>query len=575
MNINCEKFTLSEDFVSDFFFCGGASPVDRTEPNKLETATVCDEVLESFTANDEDLIEDLVDAAILSDDVNEIKINFDPSGYFTNDQESYDYYNVHNSGAVDQSYPAPQALPALDNAYSPRQSDKFDSSPCSTPCDISPTRSPNKLSDWSAVLTPAPPMVHGSTSPRTTTLFENEPAMPMMSDPMQSRFDCMTVQQLRDEELTMEELIDYQLVARFAYDKIGCHYLQHKLQRVNEETSYNLITAILDSFVRQRVDLVRMSEDVYGNYFVQIIAERASSVHHQILLNYFVYSSVLRLSRSQGGCRVLQNLIHALTDEGQMCELADSMRAQLEHSQQSRYETIDALLVNCNAAHVMQALIEVGTPFDNIAFIAEELNRNLAYYAEDTYACRVIQALIKQHGNKLDFDQLFLNGNHFKLSRTTYGNYVIQCIVEKGKWYSQKPAFKAFRNQLIDEVFVDDKILSLSRNKHGSHMIETCLKSANKKQISAFIEAVCARKAFVLKEMLKHRFGNFVPKTLMAQCNKEQQRTVVEAVHSCIGNLNKRINIGQNRFFNLNREFFHQCQAVKFNMDGRHYCSHQ
>lgn len=167
----------------------------------------------------------------------------------------------------------------------------------------------------------------------------------------------------------------------------------------------------------------------------------------------------------------------------------------------------------------------------------------------------------------LDIKQLFLNGNHFRLSRTKYGNYVIQCLVQKDQWYSQNDAFVSFRNQLIGEVFVANKILNLSRNRHGSHMIESCLRACNKQQIDAFIEAICAKKAFVLKAMLNHKIGNYVPKTLMHQANQQQQRSIVDAVHSNIADLTRRI-CGDG-IFNLNREFFEECQRLNSNTNGR------
>jgi len=271
---------------------------------------------------------------------------------------------------------------------------------------------------------------------------------------------------------------------------------------------------------------------------------------------------------------VVQSLILAIKDVDQLGALVESMRAQVTENRQ--YERIRDLLVNCNAAHVIQRIIEasrvLGTSVDKISFIVDELKKDLAYYSEDAYACLIIQSVIYKYGAVLDIHQLFLNGNHLRLSCTKYGNYVMQCLVQKNEWYSQNDAFVSFRNQLIGEVFVANKILKLSRNRHGSHMIESCLKACNKHQIDAFIEAICAKKAFVLEAMLNHTIGNYVPKTLMAQSNQRQKRTIVDAVDACIVDLSRRIQLKENRIFTLNREFFEECQRlVCYSNNNRRY----
>jgi len=318
---------------------------------------------------------------------------------------------------------------------------------------------------------------------------------------------------------------------------------------------------LLDHLMFEQLDLVQMSEDIYGNYFMQLICERGETAHHQALLDYFMYAYIVRLSRAQCGCRVVQKLICALTDKEMMESLTKCLQQQVEIGAEQK--VLKGLLTNQNAAHVLQVVIDSGLDFEFVRFIVDELNEHFVYYTEDAYACRIIQSVVAKYGAKFDLDQLFVDDNHLALARTKYGNYVIQCLVAKHKWYSSTPDFNRFRGQLIKSVFNADNILYLSKCKHGSHMLETCLRSCSKADIDTFIGAVCAKRAFVLKEMMRHQFANYVPKTLMNRCSRKQKQTLALAV-------NDNINLKRHRF-EFCSEFINECQCIVFDMEGRYH----
>lgn len=387
--------------------------------------------------------------------------------------------------------------------------------------------------------------------------FYNEPT----PEPVRPNFDRMDIYQLIGMRMNIEDLIQNHLVQRFAFNKEGCRYLQDALSSLDNKAAHKFISMLFDHFMYERMDLVQMSEDVYGNYFMQLLCERGTDAHHKELLNYFVYAYIVRLSRAQCGCRVLQKLICALTDKDLMESLTKCLQQQVEIG--AKQKVLKGLLINQNAAHVLQVVVESGLEFELIQFIVDELNQHFVFYTEDAYACRIIQSVVAKYGAKFDLDQLFIDDNHLALARTKYGNYVIQCVIAQHKWYSNMPEFTRFRHKLIKEVFNADNILYLSKCKHGSHMLETCLRSCAKSDIDVFIGAVCAKRAFVLKEMMKHQFANYVPKTLMGRCSRKQKQTLAKSVH-------ENINLNRHRF-EFCSEFINECQNIKFDMDGRYH----
>merc|ERR1712154_606141 len=159
------------------------------------------------------------------------------------------------------------------------------------------------------------------------------------------------------------------------------------------------------------------------------------------------------------------------------------------------------------------------------------------FYSENVYGCRVVQAFVKVYGDKLDVSKLLLDDRHLFLSTVKYGNYVIQCIVKKDEWYSNLPSINKFRNRLIRDVFNGEHILYLSKDKHGSNVIETCIKVSTAKQIDVLLNTICSKQAFLLKQIISDRFGNYVPKTLMENCNKKQKEKLINAIHAYITNL--------------------------------------
>eukprot|EP01083_Nonionella_stella_P303132 1048049_1 len=403
-----------------------------------------------------------------------------------------------------------------------------------------------------------------SESPSTTT--EYQAASPSTSTgttfhPPQTHnpYSSMDIKEIIHRKLELYELVEHRLVYRMMRDQFGSRYLQNMIKSlsVTHRQSTHHISLLIDHLTAERVDLCLMSEDIYGNYLVQLLFVYGDESHHEFLLSNFVYKSMLRLCQSRYGCRVIQKILSSVKNTNQLVDLVQSFEEQTVGKMRT-------CLLCCNTNHVIQAIIGLKLPKQHLKFVKDALEKRLVDYSDNVYACRVVQAFIKAYGDELDVGKLCVNDNHLLLARSKYGNYVIQCILTKEEWYSNLASINKIRNRLISDVFVAGNVLFLSKDKFGSNVIETAIEVSNEKQLDILINAVCSKQGFLLKQMIPDKFGNYVPKTLLDNCrNTRQQMKLVNTVHSYITNLYTR-----HRYRNCSG-FIQKCQRIY--MDGTHY----
>eukprot|EP01083_Nonionella_stella_P017119 47848_1 len=344
-----------------------------------------------------------------------------------------------------------------------------------------------------------------------------------------ARFASMSIGRILNLRLGMMELVELNVIERLMADQYGSRYLQNLIRSFESDFCLEMITVLLHHLVDTKADLIGMSEDMYGNYLIQLFFVRGNAVHHEMLLKHIIYPAVLRLCESKFGCRVVQKALESIGNADRLIECFKE--------QTSSNSSLHDCLLCCNGNHVIQKMIQLKPSFQVVAFIKDALEKDLVGYSENVYACRVVQAFVVAYGDKLNVHKLLEKDAHLFLSRVKYGNYVIQCIVQKGVWYSDLKLIRRFRNQLIGDVFADQNVLFLSKDKHASNVIETCVKVASERQLQGLVHTMCSKQGFVLRNMISDRFGNYVPRTLLRHCNRKQQRKVVNTVHVYITNL--------------------------------------
>merc|ERR1712157_653150 len=158
---------------------------------------------------------------------------------------------------------------------------------------------------------------------------------------------------------------------------------------------------------------------------------------------------------------------------------------------------------------------------------------------------------------------LLNNDSHLWLSGLTFGNYVIQCIIKRGTSYSNDAVIARFRRQLITDVFADsDQLLLLSKDKHGSNVIEACIRAAEEPDLDVLVGNICKKCGYLLRELIRGEFSNYVPKTLIKFCNRSQQEELVACVHHNITSVYQP----SSQYWHCS-EFLYECSEVKYRLD--------
>ncbi len=182
--------------------------------------------------------------------------------------------------------------------------------------------------------------------------------------------------------------------------------------------------------------------------------------------------------------------------------------------------------------------------------------------------CRVVQAFIDCYGDQLDVMKLCVDGQHLKLATNQYGNYVVQCIIKRGEWYSNSQRIAVFRDRLIADVFTVRHLEALSVGKTGSHVIESCIRVANEEQLDTMIAAVQRKRARLLRIMMADGFGNYVVRTLLDHCSPAQQEAMVHVVHHHVVDLNAQWSAPRKQP-HFGGDVVRRCKTIKRRMEGR------
>lgn len=156
-----------------------------------------------------------------------------------------------------------------------------------------------------------------------------------------------------------------------------------------------------------------------------------------------------------------------------------------------------------NGNHVIQKVIEV-VPREHLDFIMEAMRGQVSPLAQHTYGCRVIQRILER-GTSADSEEilreLFAVANMLIMDQ--YGNYVAQHIIIKGKHDESMRMIQLVMNQLV----------SFSRHKFASNVVETCIQHATPEQRTSILQQftdVGSDGTSVLSQMMRDQYGNYV-----------------------------------------------------------------
>ena len=197
--------------------------------------------------------------------------------------------------------------------------------------------------------------------------------------PLQPNFECMSIGDIMDRNYTIQQLSKFKLIYRLCVDRDGSRYIQRLLLRKGSKTNENIFV-ILNYFKQENIDLINLSCNKYGNYIMSLLLRLSNEPQKEFLVNNLILKNqvLLKLCLSPPGCRVIQTALSVLDKEKEKYQkLLNKLIQCLEKGKDENNRKFFDLFICQNGNHVIQKIVELNLPYDQIKFIGDTLQDNI------------------------------------------------------------------------------------------------------------------------------------------------------------------------------------------------------
>ncbi|GAB2267640.1 hypothetical protein Dimus_002621 [Dionaea muscipula] len=269
----------------------------------------------------------------------------------------------------------------------------------------------------------------------------------------------------------------------------GCRYLKEKLDEGWTEVRAVILEAVksdLEGIAQNKCGRILLQKMIMSCCVDEITAFLVALTEDPL--------SLIAMCIHQEGTLVIEKLIKKLKTNMQQSLLVDAL---LPH--------VIALATNENGKHVINACIkwfryQHGMDFANlIACKSVEL-------AKDKYGCCILQKCLERYGYWHESICRKLIVHAKLLADHPYGNYALQFIINM----NMIPGVVA---QILYQM--KDQIVELSMDKHGSHVIESCIRNSEREDLDMIVNNLTTSRKFL--ELLQDPIGNYVIQTVIKE----------------------------------------------------------
>lgn len=394
--------------------------------------------------------------------------------------------------------------------------------PVSTPRNYNSNNHNSSNNNSTPAIKPDQPPVPASEPPATPTPPRNDssrdaaaPVPPSSSSSSRRKRDgyrSPLLEDFRNNKSKKFELKDlYGHIVEFSGDQHGSRFIQQQLESASADEK----TAIFEEI---RPSSLQLMTDVFGNYVVQKFFVHGSNLQKSVLAKQ-MEGHILSLSLQMYGCRVVQKAI----------EYVDTAK------QAHLINELDKHVLRCvkdqNGNHVIQKAIEKIPPV-HIQFIINAFNEQVYQLATHPYGCRVIQRMLEHCEEAQAAVLAELHKYAYHLIQDQYGNYVIQHVLEQGA-----PNDKEAMVQVITQ-----NVLTFSRHKFASNVVEKCVIYGNRRQRRGLIEEIATERedgTLPITVMMKDQFANYVIQKLLDVSEGEDFDLLVSIIKPHLASLKK------------------------------------
>lgn len=298
-------------------------------------------------------------------------------------------------------------------------------------------------------------------------------------------------------------------ILQFCQDQNGSRFIQQQLETASSDEKQLVLKEIIPS-----INILR--NDVFGNYVIQKLLEYGTD-HIKLSLYTTFQNEMLEMSLQMYGCRVVQKAFETLA--------YPVFIALLQEFQ----DNVMTCIHDQNGNHVIQKIVEVlslkvklgeADP-SAINFILDDVLGHVAELSCHPYGCRVMQRILEhcvesQRVRALDE----IETCHERLLDDQYGNYVIQHVLQFGRQSDREAVLK---------IILDRDLLTLSRQKFASNVVEKLLKYGNAEQRNTLVKEMLheVEGSSVVLWMVRDAYANYVVQTTLDVLAEGEDRTAL------------------------------------------------
>jgi hypothetical protein len=227
---------------------------------------------------------------------------------------------------------------------------------------------------------------------------------------------------------------------------------------------------------------------------------------------------ILRLSRQQVGCRLLQRLLE--TDEPGRLIILNEV-----------FSSLNTLVIDPFGHHLVLRLLDF-VKYEDRKRILNQLNEDLVAVSLNVHGTRVVQKLLECMENTDEFELIEKAFEVFviTLAKDVYGMHVVlRCL-------HRIPAPSNDSNG-PDNTFIfreiTRNIVSIATHKHGCCVVQWCIDYANVEQRAALVNVIVENAL----ELAQDAFGNYVLQQIMDTAQEDTLRHLIQRLKGSMSKL--------------------------------------
>ena len=316
--------------------------------------------------------------------------------------------------------------------------------------------------------------------------------------------------------LIKNEKIDYLIYNKFKgkfVNLIQTHRGSRMFQNYLKNTSNDIIHLIFNEINKSLIELM---QDPYANYFCKkffIYLNQNDRIDFLLIIS----NSIIKLSINNIGTYPIQGIIEQIESKKEKKIIIDSIK-----------NSIKDLCYDTYGTHVLEKIISCfEDEFIEFIFDFVEINfLNLSNHINGICLVKKILSLTnkKDIHNKL---KKIIIDNSFDLIQHTYGNYVLQIIIETWDLKEILDVLSCFYNNFT----------FLSMSKYSSNVVERFIEKSEI-ILKEFINEICNNGK--ISDIMKNNYGNYVIQKALKISINEYKEKLVNEVEKNIFKLNDK-----------------------------------